>query len=798
MNTVPHDHNPTALDRFCWFMTRHRLPVLISCLLLALILGYGAFSIRGEVILQDLFPYDHPYLKLHARFSEVFGSGGSGVAIALRAKQGDIFNQNMLTKLHAMTAEVELWEEVYRFLTVSIASRSVKVVKARGKGEIVIEPLMWPKLPSNPEEMELLKKRIFSDPTYNGTLVAGDGTAALLLTEFKENISYARVFLLLRQLAEKYTDDQTSVHYVGFPALMGWIYSYTPQIILVFALSIGFMVLILYLIFRNLTGMVAPLAFGILCTGMGIGFIGWTGINFSPLLYVLAFLVVARMVSHSVQITCRYFEEYEVSSGDNIQACYQTMRAMNVPNWAGITTDAAGFLVLLFAKIALMQQVAILMSFWMMTIGLCSIVTPILCSYMPLGRASEKWRREQIKKDWLDVVCIGMARFSIGGGKYPVALLCGAALLFCLWQTSGLQIGDPTPGSPLLWPDHPYNQDQALINTTFNASSENFMLFFEGKKESVYDPVVLATFEAFARHMQKELPDLYKSYSALINTVKMINLNFHDGDKLWYQLPRDEQVLTGLMGWVRQNTDKGSLSRFLDSTLERAQITIYFSDHISENLLRIRDAAQNFFQHHPMQTGNGEFKLAGGRIGMEIAVNEEMKRSHLIIDSMVLAAIFVLCSFFFRSVVAGLMLTLPLILANLVAFTYMAAMDIGLSINTLPVAAVGVGVGVDFAIYIYSRCIEEFRGDYASAIIEAVGTSGEAVAYTGLIMILPILSWYFISDLKFQAQMGFFLAAVMMTNVLLSITLHPLMLHVLKPRFIRRASPAGPDGTTSG
>ena len=130
MNTVTPDHTRTALDRFCWFMTQHRLPVLISCLLVALILGYGAFSIRGEVILQDLFPYDHPYLKLHARFSEVFGSGGSGVAIALRAKQGDIFNQNILTKLHTMTAEVELWEEVYRFLTVSIASRSVKVVKA--------------------------------------------------------------------------------------------------------------------------------------------------------------------------------------------------------------------------------------------------------------------------------------------------------------------------------------------------------------------------------------------------------------------------------------------------------------------------------------------------------------------------------------------------------------------------------------------------------------------------------------------------------------------------------------------
>jgi predicted RND superfamily exporter protein len=191
-----------------------------------------------------------------------------------------------------------------------------------------------------------------------------------------------------------------------------------------------------------------------------------------------------------------------------------------------------------------------------------------------------------------------------------------------------------------------------------------------------------------------------------------------------------------------------------------------------------------------MEIDAGTFQLAGGRVGMEIAVNEEMKRSHLLIDCMVLATILVMCSIFFRSTVAGLMLTIPLILPNMMAFAYMAVMDIGLSINTLPVAAVGVGVGVDFAIYLYSRVIEEFphQDGWMETILVAVRTSGKAVVYTGLTLILAIIPWYFISALKFQAQIGFFLSMLLLMNVVLALTLHPLLIYLIKPKFVSRGA----------
>jgi predicted RND superfamily exporter protein len=270
---------------------------------------------------------------------------------------------------------------------------------------------------------------------------------------------------------------------------------------------------------------------------------------------------------------------------------------------------------------------------------------------------------------------------------------------------------------------------------------------------------------------------------------KMVNVTLREGDVLYYQLPVEEDQVTGLIGYLRNTLGPSTMSRYIDSTLRRAQINIFFADHTSDNLLRIRDAAYGFFKTHPTKSDVGQFELAGGRIGMEIGVNEEMKRSHFLIDFAVYCGIFLLCAVCYRSIVAGLMLTIPLILANAMSFTYMSMRNIGLSINTLPIAAIGAGLGVDFAIYLYSRCMEEFpqkNGDWSETIIQSVCTCGKAVVYTGITVILPILTWYFFSDMKFQAEVGFFLSLIMVANVVLVLTLHPLLIWIIKPKFISR------------
>ncbi len=790
---MKNNENMNWLDKISWFLTKKRMAICVIVAIITVIFTVASFKIKGEVILQDMLPYDHPYLKLTARFAEVFGTGGSTVAIAIVRNDGqDIFNQDTLTKVKKMTEEVELMDEVYRLLTVSIASNQSKVVKTKAKGEISVEALMYPSIPQTPAEMELLKKNIFSNPAYNGSLVASNGKAALLITEFKENISYMEAWKKMRDIVKRYSDDKTSVHIVGYPMLMGWIYSLTPQMYMVFAVSIAAIALVLWIIFLNIPGMISPLVNAGILTMWGLGFIGFTRINFSPMLYVLAFLVGSRMIGNSHQIAYRYFEELNAAKGDRTQACYETMRTMFIPNFAAVVADVAGFIVLFVAKIALMQHLAVIMSFWMATIICTGFLVPAVCSMVPLEVASEEWAKESCQLDWKARMMMAITRFSIGAKtKYIVGGLLILLTLFCFWRMSLLKIGDPTPGSSVFYAKHQYNKDTAVIDKLFNASSENLALFYEGKPESIYDPIVLQTFEEFKIFMASELPDIYKSSSSIIDLGKMINLTLHDGDQIWYQLPTNQEQLTGLMGYVRRTAGQTALQRFIDMGLERAQITLYFADHTSDNLLRIRDKMYEFFKTHKMKTPNGEFKLAGGRIGMEIAINEEMKRTHVMIDVLVYFGIFLLCAFSYKSWVAGLMLTVPLILANACSFAYMNLMGMGLSINTLPVAAIGAGLGADFAIYLYSRCIEEWpmqNESWEGTIIQSICTCGKAVVYTGITVILPILSWWFLSEMKFQAEVGFFLSVIMGINVVFCMTLHPLMLYIVKPKFVTRGN----------
>ena len=780
----------TKLDRLCRFLTKHRMSVFLLVLVITAVFLFGAFHIKSETRIWEMIPYDHPFLKLSERLADKFGTGSSTVIIAVEAKKGDIFTPKTLTKIKTITEDVELWEEVYRKLTASMSSYGTKVIRTKAKGEISVEPLMFPNVPKNDEEMAALKYNIFSNPAYAGSIVSKDGKAAIIKTEFREEVSYKRAFELLQKVRKTYSDDETTIRIVGFPMLMGWVYSMNPQTYMVFGISVIAIILVLILIFRNFQGMFSPVVNAGILTIWGLGFIGFTGINFSPMLYVLAFLVGARMIGNSHQIAYRYFEELDASGGDRQKACYETMRTMWVPNFAAVGADVAGFAVLFIAKIVLMKNLSIIMSFWMATILMTGFLVPVVCSLFPFKVNTAEWKKETCRQDWMASLMMRISRFSIAP---KTRYITGAAIIlvaaFCFYEMSKLKIGDATPGSPIFYDSHVYNRDTAEIDKRFDASSENLALFYEGQEQSVYDPIVTATFERFDRYMAQSLPDIYKSSGSVIDIAKLSNVTLHDGDPLWSMIFRDEKQARGLLGYVKSSAGQDAFKEYVDKTSERAQIVLYFADHTSDNLLRIRNAAYNFFKDNPRKTDSGEFLLAGGSIGMQIALNEEMKRTHLIIDLAVYGGIFIICVFSYRSIVAALMLVLPLVFANAMCASYMSLRNIGLSINTLPVAAIGAGLGVDFAIYLYSRAIEEFplnNGDWVETIIQCICTCGKAVVYTGVTVILPILTWYFFSDMKFQSEVGFFLSLIMAANVVLCLTLHPLLLYIIKPKFISK------------
>jgi predicted RND superfamily exporter protein len=126
--------------------------------------------------------------------------------------------------------------------------------------------------------------------------------------------------------------------------------------------------------------------------------------------------------------------------------------------------------------------------------------------------------------------------------------------------------------------------------------------------------------------------------------------------------------------------------------------------------------------------------------------------------------------------------------SNVLLGAVMVIMGIGLDVNSLPIAAIGIGVGIDYGIYLLSRICEEFRDSqhHGDAIQAAVTTTGKAIFFTATIVLIGILPWYFLSELKFLADMGLLLVMIMLINMVIALVVLPLLVYLFKPKFIER------------
>ncbi|MEI6125492.1 MAG: MMPL family transporter, partial [Pseudomonadota bacterium] len=207
-------------------------------------------------------------------------------------------------------------------------------------------------------------------------------------------------------------------------------------------------------------------------------------------------------------------------------------------------------------------------------------------------------------------------------------------------------------------------------------------------------------------------------------------------------------------------------------------------------IARAIETAKDFIGKHSAlnDTDAVSYKLAGGIIGVEAAINEVVAEKQLQTLLLALAGVFFFCALEFRSLKAGLILTLPLVLSNFMAFAYMAFFQIGLSIATLPVSAAGIGMGVDYGIYLLARLEEEKRGNPSlsleQALIQTIQTYGKSILYIAGTLVLGLAVWTF-SPLKFQAQMGMMLAVILFLNCLGAIFMVPVLTLLFRPKFLR-------------
>jgi len=361
-----------------------------------------------------------------------------------------------------------------------------------------------------------------------------------------------------------------------------------------------------------------------------------------------------------------------------------------------------------------------------------------------------------------------------------------------------LIVGDAQVGSNLLYSSSLYNQDSVRINKVFPLINPLYIVLEGEAYKSLCEQKMMIDIKNFSNYMKKHSGAV--GVQNVIRPVMSIPQMFHDNDPKWYGLPENPEEAACFLYMLKMSGDPGDMDKFIDPKIQKTSIVVYFMDKTGPTIKRAIETAKTYIQNHSDlptisqltgQPTNYAYKLAGGVIGVEAAINEVVAEKQLQTLLVALLGVFVFCTINFRSVKCGLILMLPLALSNFMAFAYMAFNEIGLSISTLPVSAAGIGMGVDYGIYLMARLAEEQRKDPSlsleSALNRTIQTYGKSIIYIAGTLVLGLLVWV-LSPLKFQAQMGMMLAVILFLNCLGAVFLVPVLILVFKPDFKEKKS----------
>lgn len=765
-------------------LLKNRVPVTIIAALFTGFMAYEASGIKMTTAFNDLLPYRHPFVQVHFKFASQFG-GANNVNVMLKVNKGDVFNKEVLKKIYDMTQAVDRLTGVNHDQVASIGHRTTRYLTVLG-GTIATPPVMR-RPPKTNEEVEEIKKICYNTDSIYGQLVSLNGQALLIKANFVEGrLDYRRIFDEIdRTVKEPFETSEHTIWIAGEPRLYGWIYHYANEVFYVFIAATLFCWLLLYFYFHDWRGALRPTITGVTSALWGMGAQTLMGFAMDPLALVIPFFITARSVSHSVQMHDRYYEEYHKWNWDKERAIIAAFAELFIPTLSGIITDALGMLAIIVVPVVILQKIAISASIWVASIALSELIlNPSIYYYLKapekenvLGRETGPFQRfMNAFATW--VVTPRNARLIIA--------LWVIGFLLSLTQVRHLTFGDPTASTPLLRETSPYNLAHLEIQKYFGGI-EPLIIVVEGRdKDVLKDPKLLKTMEKFQRDMERD-PDIGYSFS-LADIVQSINMTFYDLQPRWSVIPYEIPKVSSLFFYYFAGAPPGETSRFLDPSYRISHVTFYCKNHQGDNVERIINEARDFVSKNPLE--NADFRLAGGLIGVTGAANEEILKNDILMNILGFGTIFLIVMFTYRSAIASLYMMVGLFLANGLVNAYMGYANIGINLQSLPIVTVGVGFGIDYAFYIVSRAVEEYKGDVTEAVRAGLATAGKAVAFTAVTLVMSTTLWAF-SNIRFCSEMGLLLALWMAVSFFASCTFIPAVLVLFKPKFFLRAVEEG-------
>lgn len=759
-------------------LIRNRKWVLVAVGLLTAVMGFLAAQVEVKTVFSDLLPKNHPYVAVNQRFKSTFG-GSNMISIMVETAQGDIFDPKVLAKVQKLTVGLQQVDSVDTYQIVSIASKKVKEVRASTEG-VESRPIMWPNLPRSPEELAALKAAVLNNPLIYGPYVSMDLKATLITADFVDgDINYSKAFDQIMGLVKEASDDGVMVRVVGEPVLYGWVNFYLKETIQIFFAAIAALVVILMLITRTWHGTVLPLLAGVISAIWALGAAKVMGFHLDPLVIVVAFLITAQAISNSVQLISRYDDEVARGASSSAAAAVASAKNLFKPSVLAIVADAGCVLVVALTPIPMLEKISYIGTVWIFSIFVSALIlTPVMLSFFKPKQSFVHPVNIRPALDAILRVCAGVVTTRWRYGVLGVAL---AVFVVSGWYAFRLKVGDANPGSPILWPESSYNRDATDINRQFQGSDRMFVVVAGKEKGAMRDPDVLRSMSSFQRYMEAQ-PEVGGSIS-LADILPQVRRVLREGNPMYAELGHDANEIGELTYMFVSGSDPGDMDRYADADAQNGAVTLFFRDHQGETIRTAVARVQEYVTNNPI--AKADYLLAGGLVGVLAAVNEIILAGQIEAIALALLVLVVCCMVTYRSTVAGVFFMIPVMLSNTITFSYMAWNDIGMNINTLPVVALGIGLGVDYTFYIVDGIREELHHstDIEAAIIKSLTSAGRGVLITALTLITSVGLWSF-SSLRLQADMGLLIALWLFISAFSALFIMPAIVYVFRPAFI--------------
>lgn len=787
-----------------------RLLLLIIFAGLTVFFGVQASKLQPDASFEKMIPVSHPYIVNFLNSREDLSGLSNVVRITVQNTEGDIFNAEFQELLKKITDEVFYIDGVDRAGLESLWTPNVRWQEVTEEG-FVGGSVIPDDYDGSPQSLEKLRANTLKSGQV-GRLVSNDFQSATIVAplveedpDTGEQLDYNRLSQdLEREIRDQYENEQIKIRITGFAKLVGDLIEGAAQVGAFFGIAFLITAILLFLYCRCPWCTLGSLTCSVVAVVWQLGLLHTMGLGLDPYSMLVPFLVFAVGISHSVQIMNR-FAHFCHHGLERREAARLAFVRLSKPGFVALVSDGVGFLTLRVIDIPVIQELALVASTGIAVLILTNLLLlPVVLSYTGISKQCRRYR--DVKAGSKFSHWRALSRVTERGPALTVigvsVLLFGVGAYFGQQQ----QIGDLDPGAPELRPDSRYNRDLAYLSENYSTSTDVFVVMVRTKPQKCGTYETISTIDYF--HGVMNTVSGVQSVVSLVDISKLVIMGMNEGSPKWYAISRNQYILNNSLSRVPSN--------LLNTDCSMVPVILFLEDHKAQTLARVVDAVEAFAEEHnsedvnfelarddsdaeTAEAGAGEeesqklrFELLAGNAGVEAATNMVITKAQWKMLAWVYGVVILLCLLTFRSLKALICIIVPLMLTSVLAQGLMALLGIGVKVATLPVIALGVGIGVDYGIYIYSALERELRNGarLREAYFEALRSSGTAVAFTGLTLSIGVGTWIF-SPIKFQGDMGLMLTFMFFWNMVGALLLLPAL--AWRPSHDRdRAEPARP------